>query len=214
MKHKRNLTVILLLCAFGTSAAQAALVLEYVVDIVEPGPVALGSTINWQLSASVSGTPDSGGNFGIAALSVNLSDSLSETLSPGTISPAFSGYDLDSGGTFLAPDLRFIGALQDQQGASTVGVNTTGTFLLATGSYVVTTPGIHTLQASEPPGVDSSYYFTAALQNDFNASEYGQITFGSDTVTAIPEPSGVLMIGLVVAAGLSRRLLPKFFSRI
>jgi hypothetical protein len=183
--------------------ASAALVLDYVVDIVESGPVVVGSTIDWTITAAVSGTPDSGSNFGIATLSVDVSDSLGETLSAGTIGTSFAGYEFSDGGTFDDPVLRFIGALDLTQNAATVG-DSPGSFLLASGSYTVTQVGTHTLQAMA--NVDTSMYFTAAGQDNGDASPYDSVNFGSDSVEVVPEPSSLAMMGLAALSPLWYRI--------
>jgi len=81
---------------FIPAAASAALILDYDVNIVQSGSVVVGSSIDWEVFATVSGTPDSGSNFGIATSSVSLSDSFSESLSAGTIGSSFS-----AAGSFL-----------------------------------------------------------------------------------------------------------------
>lgn len=175
--------------------ASAAMMLDYSVNIVQAGPVPVGSTVDWELFVTVSGTPETGDNFGIATASVNLvNEPFNEPLGPGTIDPAFAGYPFQSGGTFNAPVLQSIGALQLTQDESSVGLNS-GSFLLASGSYEATQEGLHTLRALM--SVDDSTYFTEAGQLNFQASVYDIVTFGSDSVmAAVPEPCSLAVLGL------------------
>ena len=184
---------------FIPAAASAALILDYDVNIVQSGSVVVGSSIDWEVFATVSGTPDSGSNFGIATSSVSLSDSFSESLSAGTIGSSFSGYDFSSGGTFNAPQLQFIGAFDLTQSAATAGT-AAGSFLLASGSYTLTQEGLHTLQALVT--VDTSTYFTAAGQSNMSSVAYDQVNFGSDTIqaVAVPEPSSLAVLALGTCA--------------
>ena len=205
MKSRFPLACCLLLgLAVVPGSARGDLMLQYDVTIVQAGPVAVGSEIDWEIRAEISGAPNVGSNFGIAQLSVDLEDSHQETLSAGTIDVLFAGYEFQSGGTFNTPKLQFIGALDLTQSGTTVG-DSSGSLLLGTGSYTVTQTGLHTLQAFV--NVDPSTYFTAAAQSNANASPYDVITFGSDSIQVVPEPSSLGPLGLVACAacGMRRR---------
>jgi len=182
------------------------------VNIVESGPVAVGSMINWQIFATVTGTPPAGAdNFGIAQLSVNLADSFGETLSPGMIDPAFmaAAPGFNFGGNFIGGELVGIGMTDLlQQDGSTVGVMTTGSFLLASGQYQVTQLGLHTLQAIDSG--QSSRFFSEMGQAAASSIAYddavenpgGGIIFGSDTVNVVvPEPASLAMMGVAACGG-------------
>ncbi len=167
------------------------------------GPVTAGSTVFWEISATVSGSTMN--NFGIASLSVNLKDDLGEVMTPGTVgsSFAFPFYSFQSGGTFDVPsqELRLIGAFTTTQSAFAVGADpvnggTLGPHVLAKGSYVVNDVGLHTLSAFASG--DTNRYFTAAGQSNAAASPFDSINYGSDTlqVDAIPEPASLAMMGL------------------
>ncbi|MCA9026676.1 MAG: PEP-CTERM sorting domain-containing protein [Planctomycetaceae bacterium] len=210
MRTFQTLLPCCLVCAyFGIAGStQAALSLSYDVNIVEAGPVALGSTINWEVYATVAGAPDVGSNFGIAQASVTIGDSFGETMSTGTVSPAFQAAapGFNSGGTYNGGtmQLELIGAFDFTQDGNTVGNAGPGSFLLASGSYVVTQLGTHTLQAFAT--ADQSTYFTAAGQSGFLGSPYdGGVTFGSDSIVVqaavVPEPASLTMLGLACLGG-------------
>ena len=185
---------------FLPSAADAAIILDYDVNIVQAGPVPVGSTIDWEIFVTVSGTPDSGANFGIVGAVVDPVDSFGETLSPRTIGPSFAGHEFKNGRTLNPPELQSIGALQLFQGPSTVDLSPSS-FLLATGSYTLTQEGPQTLLALMNQ-FDDSLYYTAPVQPSFQGSMYDQVNFGSDTflVNAIPEPSGLALLVVVVCS--------------
>ena len=174
--------------------SRADLVLSYDVNIVQTS-VNVGDTIDWQVFATISGTPN-GSNLGIAQVSVTLQESLNETLTPGTVDPAFAGYANQSGGTPFPGGLLAVGANHfPGQFAGAVGNGTTGSFLIASGQYTATQAGIHTLQGVV---ADASKYFSALGQTTAAAPSYDTVSFGSDsvTVTAVPEPSSLVLTGI------------------
>ncbi len=213
-RFKFSACCVLLGLAVRIPTAQAELV-TYDVNIIESGPVTVGSTINWEVFATIS--ESTANNFGIATASVTLKDSFGSTLTPSTVGSSFSGYTFSSGGTFDAPsgELRFIGAFALNQGPSTVGADpanggTLGPFLLATGSYAVNQVGLNTLSAIFDPNLDDNTFFTAAGQENALASDF-TVVLGSDTImvnaNAVPEPSSLAMLGLGACAawGFRRR---------
>ncbi|QDT55830.1 hypothetical protein Pan44_38780 [Caulifigura coniformis] len=192
----------LALCALllMPASASADLILSYDVNIVQT-QVNVGDTIDWQIFATVSGTSNVGGNFGLARASVSLQDSFSETIAPGTIASAFSfpgGYSFPNGGATMPSGLYNLGTLAIEQNALNAATSP-GSYLLASGQYVVTQLGVHTLTALAGP--DPSTYFTAAGQGNGDALIYNQTNFGFDTVNAVPEPSSLVMCGLAAFGG-------------
>ncbi len=205
--------LLLLGLAAAPPSAHAELV-TYGVNIVETGPVTVGSTINWEIFATVS--QSTANNFGISTTSVDLQDSFGETLNPGTvgaIGTPFQFYDIRQGGAFEATpgsmQLENIGAFQFQQedgrtvGADPANGGTLGPFLLATGSYTANTVGLHTLSASVVSTGSFGKYYTAPMQGSGNGTptEFEAGSFGSDSITvtsatAVPEPSSLAMMGL------------------
>jgi hypothetical protein len=177
------------------AAAQADLVLTYDVNIVQTS-VNVGDTIDWQVFATVAGTPNVGSNFGIAQLSVNLGESEGETMTPGTVGPSFALYANQSGGIPSGTGLNLIGANTLNENFPTVGGGAGGMFLLASGQYTVTQAGIHTLQAAASG--DSNLFFSVDGQGLGSATPYDSVTYNFDTVavTGVPEPSSLLLTGL------------------
>ncbi|MBX3436211.1 MAG: PEP-CTERM sorting domain-containing protein [Planctomycetaceae bacterium] len=196
MTLTRILTLCTCLLAFP-AATWADLVITYDVNILETGPVAIGSTINWEIYATVSGTANIGSNFGIQTASVNLQDSLGETLNPGVVQTGagqdFAGYPLSNPGTFVGGTLQNIGVFDfGAPGAHTRGeTGDLGPFLLATGSYTVTQMGLHTLSAVTSASI-SRYYSTVGG----TATPYDVVVNGSASIQAVPEPASLAMMGL------------------
>ncbi|MCA9131981.1 MAG: hypothetical protein KDA45_02455 [Planctomycetales bacterium] len=180
-----------------------------------------GDMVHWSIDVNILNSTAE--NFGIASMSMNLNDSLGETLVPGVV-PAtgpFSGY-LTSGGTPSGSGLIAIGGVLTSQDAS-VTVPGVGTFKLvrgaddaneaapsnqrsdlrlAEGSFMATRVGEHSLVGSLPSEA-SNFLFTAAGQQVGAGREYAPISFNnaSFTVTAIPEPSSALLFFAAMALG-------------
>lgn len=194
-----------------SQAARADNVINYSVEIVEDGPVAAGSVINWNISATVA-TSDAT-NFGIAIAAIDLQDSFFETLNPGAIDDTFlsAGYGFPRGGDFneTTNKLENIGTFQDPQSGTTLGGDPSnggslGPFVLASGSYTVNVVGLHTL--STVPSASLSRFFTAAGQTLGDSSVYDDVTFGSDTILVVPEPgSGIVLLSLGLIGLIRRR---------
>jgi hypothetical protein len=198
---KAVVSMVALLCGLlmAPALASADLVMNYQVNILQTS-VNVGDTINWELFANISGTPNVGTNNGIATASVNLVESQSNTMTPGTIGPAFSNYDLQQGGTPNGTGLGSVGVTEFSQNAGVTGTSTPASLLLASGSYVATTAGVHTLQSQFAA---ATRYFSAPGQAFGSSVAYDQVFFGSDSVTvnAVPEPSSLVLVSLAAIGG-------------
>ncbi len=198
-----------LMLAVTATSAQAEIV-TYTVEFQDSmgnsldGPVTVGTEVFWAITATVSDSD--AGNFGIAAASVDLQDDMGETLNPGTVQTGvgedFEGYTFPSGGAFVGGTLQGISTFTSPQGATTVGVDhdnggNLDPLVLATGSYTVTTVGLHTLSTLNTSGGISRYY-TAAGQTLGSSTAFETVNFGSDTlqVVPVPEPPTLAMMGL------------------
>ncbi|MGD9856694.1 MAG: PEP-CTERM sorting domain-containing protein [Planctomycetaceae bacterium] len=186
--------------------------ITYDVNIVQAGPVLLGSTINWQIFATVSGTANIGTNNGIASAVIDLQDSTGEMLNAGVVQTGngqdFDNYLFPSGGSWNGTTLANIGAVQfDPDGDTRGEPGDLGPLLLATGSYQVTSLGLHTL-STVTSASDSNYFSTAGP--NATVTPYTSVAFGSDSVNvvaAVPEPASLAMMALAAcgAFGLRRR---------
>jgi hypothetical protein len=209
----RGLILVVATLSLGALPARAELV-TYTVNIVESGTIAWGSTIHWEVFATVSGSTAS--NFGIAALTFNLADSKGTTLSPGTFATPFATpqYDFTSGGTYNMGTLTLeeVGTTQFDQDANTQGADpvnggSLGPLLVATGSYVVPMTqsmlGIHTLTLTAG---SENRFFTALTQGLGASSLYSSVVGGSDSIEVVPEPASLWLMGLFAGSSWLLRL--------
>jgi hypothetical protein len=202
---------VVLICAviLAPSVVSADLVISYDVNIVQTS-INVGDTIDWQVFANVTGAPNVGSNLGIAVASLDLVESQSNSMTSGTVGPSFAAYTFQSGGTPGPTGLTSVGATMLNQNIFAVAPGAGGSFLLASGQYVATTAGVHTLQAALR---DASRYFSAGGQAAGVAPFFDVVNFGSDSVTvnAVPEPSSLLLAGLAALGGwrIRRRRLAK-----
>jgi len=205
MKHLISLFALTAL-SLSSAVASADIIMNFDVNILQT-TANVGDTINWELFARVTGTPNGGlTNFGIAQASVNLRDSLNETLLPGAVGSAFSTYDGRSGGIPDPPELSLIGAFDFQQDAGTAGAGVNpASVLLASGQYTLTQAGIHTLSAT--PSGDTNQFFSLAGQLGFSAPNYDNVIYGFDSITVagVPEPSSLILAGAAFGAWTMRR---------
>ncbi len=197
--HSSVLPMAMLLCGAFLSKSVQADIINFVVDI-QPTEVEAGQSVEWRLFATVS--QQSPNNWGISNLSVNLSDSLGESLAPASVGSPFANYTFFAGAFDSSnKKLTEIAATLIQQNNSTAQAihpnnsmtNTNlGPLLLATGSYVPTTTGLHTL-AVEAGSLNS--FFTASSQFLGNGQGFTvAVQSDSFTVTAVPETSCLPMV--------------------
>lgn len=210
-RSKLGLVLVIATALSTVQAARADLVITYNVEIVQSGPVPIGATIDWRITATVSevnGGPSVGTNNGIAAAVIDLQDLTGDMLNPGTIQTAsgqdFQGYQLSDGGFWNGVTLQNIGAFQFDPNAMTVGeTGDLGPHLLAVGSYVVTTPGLHTL--TTVLSASNSQYWSD-LNQPATPTPFDQVLTGSDTIFVTPEPPSLALMGVVACgAWLTRR---------
>ncbi len=162
-------------------------------------------TVHWRVVLNL--RDQSASNFGIASIAINLQDSRGDQLSTGVVNTApaplgFGGYSFRSGGTWNAASgsLLEVGAVMFVQNSESVvgrtGINPTNGIQLASGSYSPTTLGIHELTGALG---SSNTYFTGPNQflgaGDITFSQLN-FEFASFTVSAVPEPSSLVLCSL------------------
>lgn len=167
-----------------------------------------GDTVDWSVVLEV--TESSASNFGLESAALNLRDSLGETLTPGTINfGGFPGY-FPFGGEFDNSDQtlkEMVVALSFQSGAVLQHVSDSELpppIQFASGSFVATQVGSHTLQGSEGR---VNAHFSAANVVAGTGPLY-DVTFrnAAFSVSAVPEPSAIGMLSVAsVLLGIRRR---------
>ncbi|APZ95887.1 PEP-CTERM sorting domain-containing protein [Fuerstiella marisgermanici] len=182
-------------------------VLTFTVN-VDQDTISIGQSVDWQIFATVSDS--SSDNFGIASIGADLQDSTSDALVPGTIGAPFSDYDFLSGGTVNGfGQLEAIGATLFGYDAGKVEAadgSLLGPLLLASGSYSPLTVGSHSLSAM-PTSASNEYFDSITGIGSSTPFDFGVHVSDTFTVTAVPEPSTTLAIGvLAVAFALRRRI--------
>jgi hypothetical protein len=192
--------VVLFVAIRTASTASGAVISMYV--LTDKTNYFAGELVEWSIVFDIENSTALD-NFGIATISANLSDSVGETLTAGTVnvtnSPSFVTFDITSGGSWDAPTntLYEISALDFQQDPATIGAHGSSltNILLARGSYVATRGGTHILSVT--PG-STNTHFTAAGQDFFAATSYTAINLSNATlnVTAVPEPSSIALMSL------------------
>jgi hypothetical protein len=196
------------MCVVACGAKAEAITIQYLVDFAQSGDVMVGSTLDWTITAVVSdagNVPMGAVNGGTRTAAVNLLNSTGEVMSAGTIQPNYAFYGFAVGGVPGAPgELNDIGAsMIFFNGAVVQGENgDLGPHVLATGSYVVNTLGMHTL--STTMALSNSFYFTAADGSTF--ATYDTQLFGSDSVNvvamaAVPEPASMMLASTLIVPG-------------
>ncbi len=212
IRHTLRCTIVGLTVCLGSSSAHAEIV-QYLVEFAQSGTVALGSTLDWTVSAVV--TDSTAGNFGIRTAAVDLSNDTGETMSAGTIGAPFADYQFPQGGVGGAGTLTGLGAAMITYSAAPLELvdpangGSLGPVVLATGSYQVNTLGLHTL--STVLSASNSNYFTAA--STAAIANYDSVLFGSDSVMVamanVPEPASMMLVstflGSIVVLGRRRR---------
>jgi len=182
--------------ASASVLSAGTLTLDIQVDKAEYGrdePVA------WEIHAT-SDTPADAGDFGIATIGVDLTESRPESIPPADlIGPDFgfaNGYSFPALGTPVGNSLLAIGNTQFMNGGNAVGG---GPMLLASGTYVPTHLGEHMLEVTVDPG--SATYWSEAAPGISQANYL--VTPGSAGFTVVPEPGSlVLLLGAVVGGAL------------
>ncbi len=203
-------TIVALTVFVGSSSANAEIV-TYLVEFAQSGNVALGSTVDWTVTATVSDSD--AGNFGIRTAAVDLMNNQADVMSAGTIAAPFADYQLPNGGTGGAGTLTNLGAGMITYVAPTLegADGDLGPHVLATGSYTVNTLGVHTLTTAL--SANTNFYFNGPANGSFAAFD-SVVVGSSDSVTvvaaaAVPEPASMLLVstflGSIVVVGRRRR---------
>ena len=124
----------------------------------DEGEYHVGQTVTWSILAWA----ESENNRGVSLLGVDLDDDQGESLSPAAdLGPGYEDFDATGPGTPAdgSPGLQDVHAAQITRVLDVAGDGAEQVF--ATGSYVVTTPGPHTLTASLRAG----NYWPTAVDN-------------------------------------------------
>jgi hypothetical protein len=191
------------LFAFGKpSTCTADVILAFDV-VVERTNIVVGDEVSWSVMARLA--ESDGTNFGIAVASFSIEDSLGEILRPGTIGDSFSGY-FPSPGSFDGRRLIEVGAsLFLQNDATVVGADpgnldgsSLGPFELASGFFVATQLGTHTLSTSSIDSTPSEFFTARGQLIGSGTQQFTDVRFGSTTfsVSAIPEPSSLTVVAV------------------
>lgn len=190
-----------LLTLIVPSIAIAEVILAFDVVIDRPN-VLVGEEVSWRVIASL---PESDAtNFGIASASFSLEDSRGEVLRPAIIGDDFADY-FPSGGSFDGRRLIEVGALLFvQNDAAVVGGDpgnvdgsSLGPFLLASGTFIATEIGTHTLSTSSIDSTPSEFFTARGQFIGGGTQQFDEVRFGNATinVTAVPEPSSLALLG-------------------
>ena len=170
-----------------------------------------GDSVDWRILATVSNV--SNDNFGIATLAVNLNDSRNDVLSPATaIGAPFSDYFTFNGQFEVSTStlLEITASLSSQNSSLVEGISPAidpnsnlGPLLLASGSYRPTI-GSHELAASAG---SANLFFTAAGQLNGAGTRDFDLAFqpANFVVSAVPEPSSLMMFSVGVVVMMRRR---------
>ena len=197
------------MCVMTCGATAEATTITYLVEFAQSGNVAVGSTLDWTLSYVVSDVTTA--NLGVRQAIVDLRNetvpsmgaNVSETMTPANFIVPFS-FAFTSPGTVEADGLREVGytVVSYNPGLIAGEDGNLGPHAFATGSYTVTTAGVHTLSLSE--AIPSSNYFTAATNTDFRNYDT-IITTSSATVTVVPvgvpEPGSMMLASTLLFPG-------------
>jgi hypothetical protein len=170
----------------------------------------VGEEVNWSVMVSLPESDNT--NFGIASAAFSLEGSRGEMLRPGAVGDTFAGYSFSSGGTTSGDRLIEAGAtLFVQNDALVVGADpdniaesSLGPFLLVSGSYTPMEFGDHTLSLSSRDSSPSQYFTARGQFLEGGTQLYDDVRFGSVafSVSAVPEPSMLVLLGAGVGAGL------------
>ena len=203
--------------ALTQANSRADLIMTFDVSVRE-SEIRLGEQVTWDVFVTVANDPAAdltSDNFGIAAASFTLQDSQGDILRLAALEDNdFPGYfkspgELEDGRLIEVGVVLFVQNDGAVRGADSDNVDGSGLgrFFLASGSYVPTVEGQHSLIASDFSSTPEQYFTAAGQFIDGGTRPYEQVQFGRAEfrVSAVPEPGALGVLGLSALMLLPRR---------